>query len=81
MEHKMEFLTFLAELCNVVNHNRIEMDFMMQVSSSPRNEVHACQHKLRDTKLGQEGQTEMAICVHQGKPHFCRSTPTEKVLC
>lgn len=27
MGDKMKFLTFLAELCNVVNHDRIVLDF------------------------------------------------------
>lgn len=39
MEDKLKFLTFQAELFNVVNHDRIELDFMIQVSSSPRTEV------------------------------------------
>lgn len=40
----MKFLTFVAELCNVVNHDRIELDFLIQVSPSPRSEVPTCQH-------------------------------------
>lgn len=44
MEEKMQFLTFLAELCNVVNHDRIKLNFAIQVSPSPKSEVPTCQH-------------------------------------
>lgn len=44
MEDKMKFLTFLAELCNVANHDRIQLDFVIQVPSSPRSEVATYQH-------------------------------------
>jgi len=44
MEDKMKVLTFLAELCNIVNHDRTELDIVIQVSSSPRSEVPTCQH-------------------------------------
>lgn len=60
MEDKMKFLTFLAELCNVANRDRIQLDFVIQVSSSPRSEVPTYQCQLRDTKLCQEGQRQLS---------------------
>lgn len=40
----MKFLKFLAEFCNVENHDRIELNFVIQIYSGPRSEVPTCQH-------------------------------------